>query len=97
MNSVQSACEVLKNGGVIIHATEAVLGLAASIYDFGAFNKLSSLKNRPFSKKFIVLVSDVKSASDLVDLPLRALPSSVAIDAFFCSSFARPVSRVKYS
>ena len=72
MNSVQSACEVLKNGGVIIHATEAVFGLAVSLYDFGAFKKLSSLKNRPFSKKFIVLVSDVKSASDLVNLEVES-------------------------
>ncbi len=72
MKAFESACEALKNGGVIIHATEAVFGLAGSMYDLGAFKKLSRLKNRPFTKKFIILVSDLNSASDLVDINVEA-------------------------
>ncbi len=72
MKSFKSACEALKNGGVIIHATEAVFGLAGSMYDLGAFKKLLRLKNRPFTKKFIILVSDLNGASDLVDINVDA-------------------------
>lgn len=78
MESTKSACEVLKNGGVIIHATEAVFGLAGSMYDLGAFMRLSCLKNRPFTKKFIVLVSDLKGALGLVDINVEAKAEIVA-------------------
>ncbi len=72
MDFIKSACEVLKNGGVIVHATEAVFGLAGSMYDLGAFKRLLSLKDRPFTKKFIVMVSDIESASYLVDINVEA-------------------------
>ena len=72
MDSIKSGCEILKNGGVIIHATEAVFGLAGSMYDLGAFKRLLSLKDRPLTKKFIIMVSDIKSASDLVDINVEA-------------------------
>ena len=78
MDFIKSACEVLKNGGVIIHATEAVFGLAGSMYDLGAFKKLLRLKDRPFSKKFIVMVSDIESASYLVDINVDAKAEIVA-------------------
>ena len=78
MKPFESACEALKNGGVVIHATEAVFGLAGSMYDLGAFKRLLLLKNRPLTKKFIVLVSDIKSASDLVDINVEAKAEIVA-------------------
>jgi len=68
MESEREACEVLKNGGVIVHPTEAVFGLAGSLYDYGAFEKISLLKKRPVNKKFIILVADADAASELVDL-----------------------------
>ncbi len=68
MKPEQEACEKLKNGGVIVHATEAVFGLAATIYDYQAFERISYLKERPPDKKFIVLFADLNSVSKAVKL-----------------------------
>ena len=68
MKTEQEACQKLKNGGVIVHATEAVFGLAAIAYDRQSFERISYLKDRPIDKKFIVLFADLNSVSEVVEL-----------------------------
>ena len=49
----------LNDGHVIAHATEAIFGLAARAFDYGACKRVWEIKNRPFSKKFIVIFSSI--------------------------------------
>lgn len=76
--AVRLAARSLLRGAVVVNATEAVFGLAASIGDPEACARVATLKGRPPGKGFIVVAAGTAQLGDLVDLdiPLRA-----AIDA----------------
>ena len=69
----RAAAHLLACGGVVVHPTEAVYGLAASAYHREACEKVARLKQRPAHKSFIVIAADVAALSALVclDLPLK--------------------------
>ena len=60
MEELDRAVHCLNDGCVIAHATEAIFGLAARALDYGACKRVWKIKNRPFSKKFIVIFSSVE-------------------------------------
>lgn len=51
------AVRALKNGGVLLHATDTVWGLAASAKDGEAIRRVNRLKGRPEDQPLIVLVA----------------------------------------
>jgi L-threonylcarbamoyladenylate synthase len=67
------AVEVLKNGGVIVHATEGVWGLACDPFCDSAVERILALKERPSDKGLILIGADVSTfAAELDALPEHA-------------------------
>lgn len=56
--AVQTAVEVLKNGGVIVFPTETSYGLGANVGNKKAVKKVFFVKRMPPSKKISVMVAD---------------------------------------
>ena len=75
---VVRAADVLRRGGVIANATEAVIGLAARANERGAGKRIRRLKRRPRGKPFIVVVADVEQLSRLVKLGTPCLEQILA-------------------
>ena len=68
--SINTAAEILKNGGVVGVPTETVYGLAASAYDNSAINKVFEAKGRPQDNPLIVHISDMEMLKDVAeDIP----------------------------
>ena len=68
--SINTAAEILKNGGVVGMPTETVYGLAASAYDNSAINKVFEAKGRPQDNPLIVHISDMEMLKDVAeDIP----------------------------
>ena len=68
--SLNTACEILKNDGVVGVPTETVYGLAASAYSDIAVAKIFTAKGRPQDNPLIVHVSSCETLKDLaVDVP----------------------------
>jgi L-threonylcarbamoyladenylate synthase len=65
---VNSAVEVLKNGGLIVYPTETLYGIGADATNVKAVKKLTAYKNRPFGKPYSVAVTDQKMAQEYVEL-----------------------------
>ncbi len=69
-NSITTAADILKNGGVVGVPTETVYGLAASAYDNNAIKKVFEAKGRPQDNPLIVHISDMEMLSDVAeDIP----------------------------
>ncbi len=68
--SINTAAEILKNGGVVGMPTETVYGLAASAYDNSAIKKVFEAKGRPQDNPLIVHISDMEMLKDVAeDIP----------------------------
>ena len=65
---VKRAAACLAAGGVVVHATEAVFGVAASAGLETACARVVALKRRPRDKPFIVLVGRLEQLAALVSL-----------------------------
>jgi L-threonylcarbamoyladenylate synthase len=57
---VARAVSVLEAGGVLLHATEGVWGLACDPFDLNAVRKVLALKQRSLGKGLILVGADVK-------------------------------------
>ena len=69
-NSINTAAEILKNGGVVGMPTETVYGLAASAYDNTAIKKVFEAKGRPQDNPLIVHLSDIEMLKEVAeDIP----------------------------
>ncbi len=53
--TIQCAAEVLKAGGVVLHATEGIWGLACDPWSASAVEEILSIKQRPAEKGLIVI------------------------------------------
>jgi L-threonylcarbamoyladenylate synthase len=56
VSELEQAIQVLKEGGIIAHYTDTVLGLACDAKNPDAVKKLNGLKQRPADKSFLILV-----------------------------------------
>lgn len=67
------AARILRDGGVVIHPTEAVFGIAACARSHHACTRVRDLKGRGRSKPFLVVVAEVAQLAGLVelDVPLQ--------------------------
>ena len=61
------AARVISDGGVIVHATEAVFGLACLATHRAACSRVSALKRRPRNKGFIVIAARVEQVENMVE------------------------------
>jgi L-threonylcarbamoyladenylate synthase len=72
-NDIELVCNSLKNGEIVGLPTETVYGLAASIFNEAAIERIYSKKNRPRSNPLIVHVAALDQAKLLVkEFPLKA-------------------------
>ena len=69
------ACvNAINAGGVVVHATEGVFGLACGVDHPAAVERISNLKGRdPNASPFLVLVGDLQQVSGLVSLEVPFL------------------------
>jgi len=68
---LKRAVSVLESGGVVAHATEAVMGLAASVSCESACERLRVLKQRPHSQPFLLVAASLEQLRGLVNLTSR--------------------------
>ncbi|MBE6771572.1 MAG: threonylcarbamoyl-AMP synthase [Ruminococcaceae bacterium] len=66
-NSIKTAAEILKNGGLVAIPTETVYGLAANALDGDAVKKIFIAKGRPQDNPLIVHVSSLSEIEPLVE------------------------------
>ena len=72
--SVETAAEILKQGGIVAIPTETVYGLAASAYSENAIKKVFSAKGRPQDNPLIVHISNFDMLNEVaLDIPGTAL------------------------
>lgn len=70
---INTAAEILKNGGVVAIPTETVYGLAANAYDENAIKAVFKAKGRPQDNPLIVHISDMEMLNEVaVDIPKTA-------------------------
>ena len=65
--SIQTAAEILQNGGLVAIPTETVYGLAANALDSEAVKKIFIAKGRPQDNPLIVHVSSIEEIEPLVE------------------------------
>lgn len=71
---ILTACEILKNGGVVAIPTETVYGLAASAYNENAIKAVFTAKGRPQDNPLIVHISDMEMLSEIaLEIPEAAI------------------------
>lgn len=69
-----TACEILRNGGVVAIPTETVYGLAANAYDQTAIAKIFEAKGRPQDNPLIVHIASIGTLYELAStVPKTAL------------------------
>ena len=81
------AVEALRHGGIVIHPTETVYGLAAVWNNETAVRKVASLKKRSFDKPFSILVAGIEpilrisgwSSPQLKNLLERIFPAPLTL------------------
>lgn len=70
---IQSAAELLKNGGLIAFPTDTVFGLGADAKNPAAMAKIYAVKNRPADRPLIVLIADAAQLKDWAsEIPIAA-------------------------
>lgn len=73
-NGILTACDILKNGGVVAIPTETVYGLAANAYDTDAIEKVFKAKGRPQDNPLIVHIANIDMLYNITfDIPENAL------------------------
>ena len=72
-SEIEEVANVLKNDGVISVATDTVYGICARINSSKAYLKLVSVKNRPSTKSFPVMCSDIEQIKSIAIIDENAL------------------------
>jgi len=58
--SVRTAADTIKNGGLVIYPTETSYGIAADATNEEAVKKVFKVKNRPFSKPIPIIIDSIE-------------------------------------
>ncbi len=72
-SEIEEVANVLKNDGVISVPTDTVYGICARINSSKAYLKLVSVKNRPSTKSFPVMCSDIDQIKNIAIIDENAL------------------------
>ncbi len=62
LEKIEEAARVIKKGGVCVIPTETAYGLAASIQNEKALERIYEIKKRPFHKPLLILVEELSQA-----------------------------------
>lgn len=72
---IQTALDILRNGGIIAFPTDTVYGLGALAFNNTAIENIYTAKNRPIEKAIPILIGDLsdldKVADNVPDMALR--------------------------
>ena len=66
---VRKACEVLKNGGIILYPTDTIWGIGCDATNELAVKRIYELKHREDNKAMFVLLDDVGKLASYVEVP----------------------------
>ena len=66
---VRKACEVLKNGGIILYPTDTIWGIGCDATNELAVKRIYELKHREDNKAMLVLLDDVGKLASHVEVP----------------------------
>ena len=66
---VRKACEILKNGGLILYPTDTIWGIGCDATNEEAVQRVYDLKHREDSKAMLVLLDDVGKLASYVEVP----------------------------
>ena len=66
---VRKACEILKNGGIILYPTDTIWGIGCDATNEAAVKRVYELKLREDSKAMLVLLDDVGKLASYVEVP----------------------------
>lgn len=66
MEDIDLVAQEMKNGKIAIFSTETVYGIGTSAFDEDACKKIYEIKQRPYHKPLIVLISDLEMLSEIV-------------------------------
>ena len=66
---VRKACEVLKNGGIILYPTDTIWGIGCDATNELAVKRIYELKHREDNKDMLVLLDDVGKLASYVEVP----------------------------
>jgi len=70
---IAEAARIIRQGGVVVFPTRCLYGLGADALNADAVNRLFEIKARPYQKAILVLISDKKELSLLVqEIPQAA-------------------------
>lgn len=73
-SGIETACQILKNGGVVGIPTETVYGLAANAFNPKAIEKIFKAKGRPQDNPLIVHIAKIETVYEIAkDIPKTAL------------------------
>ena len=72
-SEIEEVATILKNDGVISVPTDTVYGICARINSSKAYLKLVSVKNRPSTKSFPVMCSDIEQIKSIAIIDEKAL------------------------
>jgi L-threonylcarbamoyladenylate synthase len=73
-HELQSALEILQNGGLVAFPTDTVYGLGALAFDNTAIKSIYTAKNRPIERAIPILIGDIKDLDQVaVAIPQMAL------------------------
>jgi len=78
--SAESACIILKKGGMVAFPTDTVYGLGCLVNNFDAIDRLYKVKERAQSKAIAVLIAEL---SDLEGLTVEVPPLAAELAARF--------------
>lgn len=73
MENLNKVIQLLKNGGVVAHATDTCYGFACDVLNKKAVEHLYELKKMPLSKPVSILVSDIEMAKKYGEFNEKAL------------------------
>ncbi|MBI3332041.1 threonylcarbamoyl-AMP synthase [Candidatus Peregrinibacteria bacterium] len=71
-NGIAQALTILRQGGVVAHATETCYGFACDLSNKDAVQKLFSIKNRPADQPVSGLFENIEHAQEFVEWNARA-------------------------
>ena len=67
LENVETAVNVLKQGGIILYKTDTIWGLGCDSMNVDAINRIYNIKNRSHDKPFICLVDSVDMLLKYID------------------------------
>src|SRR5690606_513305 len=71
-NLIETVCQVLNNGGLIIYPTETAYGVGVDATNPQAVSKLLEYKKRPEGKAISIAVDSENMAANYVDINIQA-------------------------